>query len=142
MKNFKSIRDLINDFKNGKYNSDNVETQVSAVWFEWFCDDCDLFTKTYEFGSILCALNESSKINLDEWYVYFKNSCPLRGPLYDEIRFAVIETKEIIYIIQIDFKCNKSRFVVLGKEDERMSIPDKILYETNSKEELVFWMNN
>ena len=142
MKYFKSIRDLINDFKNGKYNCDNVETQISAGWFEWFCDDCDLFAKTSEFGSILCTLNESSKINLDEWYVYFKNSCPLRGSLYDEIRFVVIETKEIIYIIQIDFKCNKSRFVVLGKKDERMSIPDKVLYETNSKEELVFWMNN
>lgn len=142
MKNFKSIRDLINDFKNGKYNSDNIETQISAGWFEWFCDDCDLLVKTHEFCSILCTLNESSKINLDKWYVYFKNICPLKGSLYDEIRFAVIETKEIIYIIQIDFECNKSKFVVLGKKDERMIIPDKVLYETNSKEELVFWMNN
>ena len=137
----KSIRNFIVSFKNGNYNKKDTMTQIEAGWFDWFCDDSELQNKTNIIGSLICNINESGKIDLDNWYVWFKNICPLTGSLYDEICFSNIETGDIILVIQIDCKWNKKKFAVLGRGQEKIFFPNKPLYETNSSNELVSWLN-
>ena len=44
-------------------------------------------------------LAKSSKVDVDNWYVWFKNNCPVFGSLYDDIHFTDIKTGDAIYTI-------------------------------------------
>ena len=76
-----------------------VEVQCDAGWYDWFCNDEALPGKTARLGKKVKQIAESSKINKETMYVWFKNNCPMNGPLYDDFRFADMETGEVQYTI-------------------------------------------
>ena len=125
------------NFKLGKYLPNDFNTQCMAGWYDWFCRDTSLANKTKRMGKIIKQVKDGGKVNLDTMYVWFKNNCPLNGPLYDDFRFADIETGDVQFTIQIDCCWNNSRYAVYARKTGW----DKPAFETNSSKELVKWLN-
>ena len=94
-----SIRQWIENYNSGKYDSHDVKVQGEAGWYDWFCRNKSLCGKTKRLAPKVKQLAKSSKVNVDNWYVWFKNNCPVFGSLYDDIRFADIKTGDVIYTI-------------------------------------------
>ena len=131
----------IDEFMEGNFDADDVKTQIKAGWYDWFCKDSSLANKTKKMGNIIKQVKRGGKVDLENWYVWFKNNCPLNGPLYDDFRFADIETGNVMFTIQIDCCWNKKKYAVYGRTPDGEFHSDEPLFETDSVKELVEWLN-
>ena len=136
-----NVSTWIDNFLNGKYESKDVKTQIEAGWYDWFCKDSSLARKTQIMGVIIRQIKAGGKVDLNNWYVWFKNNCPLNGPLYDDFRFADIATGDVVFTIQINCCWNKHRYAVYGRAPDGEGHWDEPLFETDSVLELVMWFN-
>lgn len=132
-----NVKTWIKRFKQGDFESKDFKTQCEAGWHDWFCKDTSLSGKTKRMGNIIKQVKDGGKINLETMYVWFKNNCPLQGPLYDDFRFASIETGDTLLTIQIASIHNDKRYTVYGRKNHF----DKPLFESDSSRELVKWLN-
>ena len=112
MKERIALTQWIENFLNGQYDATDVKAQILAGWYDWFCKDSSLVNKTKKMGNIIKQVKDGGKVNLKDWYVWFKNNCPLNGPLYDDFRFARLETGDVQLTIQIDCCWNNHKFSV------------------------------
>ena len=132
----------IDEFMEGNFDADDVKTQIKAGWFDWFCKDSSLANKTKKMGNIIKQVKRGGKVDLENWYVWFKNNCPLNGPLYDDFRFADLETGDVQMTIQLDCCWNNHRYSVWGRRHPGAdSEHDRPLFETDSVKDLVNWLN-
>ena len=132
----------IDRFNNGDFDKEDVKIQIEAGWYDWFCKDSSLLRKTQRMGRTIAKLNQGGKVDLANCYVWFKNNCPLNGPLYDDFRFADLETGEVQFTIQLDCCWNNHKYVVWGRREKGKEFNyDKPLFETDSVKELVEWFN-
>ncbi len=132
----------IDEFMEGNFDDVDVRTQILAGWYDWFCKDSSLANKTKKMGNIIKQVKRGGKVDIENWYVWFKNNCPLNGPLYDDFRFAELETGKVMFTIQIDCCWNKSRYAVYGRTPAGEFHSDEPLFETDSSRELVKWLNS
>lgn len=142
MKDRISINEWINKFLSGEFDSQDVRVQIQAGWYDWFCKDSSLASKTKKMGNIIRQVKRGGKVNLDDWYVWFKNNCPLNGPLYDDFRFASLETGDVQFTIQINCCWNKHRYAVYGRTPDGEGHWDEPLFESDSLKDLVKWLNS
>ena len=112
-----SIRQWIENYNSGKYDSQDTKVQSEAGWYDWFCKDKSLCGKTKRLAPKVKQLAKSSKVDVDNWYVWFKNNCPVFGSLYDDIRFADIKTGDVIYTIAFVKKYGQT-VELWGKEND------------------------
>ena len=131
------VRDWIANFSNGDYESRDVSTQVDAGWYDWFCKDSSLRNKTLKMGNIVKQVKDGGKVDLDNWYVWFKNNCPMSGPLYDDFRFADLEEGNVQFTIQIESPWSDYRYTVYGRKNQFVDM----LAGFNTVKELVDWLN-
>lgn len=147
MKDRISIKEWIDKFLSGEFDkkdsfSVDIKTQIQAGWYDWFCKDSSLAAKTKKMGNIVRQIKSGGKVNLDNWYVWFKNNCPLNGPLYDDFRFAKLDTSDVQMTIQINCCWNKHRYSVWGRRGEDKEFEhENPLFETDSLKDLVKWFN-
>ena len=127
----------IEKFNNGEFSSKDVKVQIKAGWYDWFCKDTSLANKTVKIGNIVKQIKHGGKVNLYDTYVWFKNNCPLKGPLYDDFRIADINTGDVIFTTQIDCCWYDKKYTVYG----RVNNFEKLLFETDSSKDLVNWFN-
>ncbi|MCR5185169.1 MAG: hypothetical protein K6C32_03715 [Bacilli bacterium] len=142
MKDRISINEWINKFLSGEFDSQDVRVQIQAGWYDWFCKDSSLANKTKKMGNIVRQVKRGGKVNLNDWYVWFKNNCPLNGPLYDDFRFASLETGDVQFTIQINCCWNKHRYSVYGRTPDGEGHWDEPLFESDSLKDLVKWLNS
>ena len=131
------LKDWIHEFNEGNFDSPDKMTQIEAGWYDWFCKDTSLKNKTKKMGSIIKQIKPGGKVDLETSYVWFKNNCPLHGPLYDDFRITSIETNNTLILVQIDCVRNDEKYTVY----ERLDGFDKPVFKTNSTRELVKWFN-
>jgi len=131
------LKDFIERFKQGDFESKDVHTQIEAGWYDWFCKDESLANKTKRMGNIIKQLRDGGKVNLETMYVWFKNNCPLVGPLYDDFRIADIETGDTLFTITINCFREEKRYTVYGRKNDFLDP----LFETDKSRELVNWLN-
>jgi len=131
------LSEWIRRFKSGEFEKPDTTTQINAGWFDWFCRDTSLANKTKKMGNIIKQIKAGGKVDLDTSYVWFKNNCPLSGPLYDDFRIADIETNNNLIVVQIDCFRNDSKYTAY----ERLDGFEKPVFQTNSTRELVKWLN-
>lgn len=112
-----SIRQWIENYNSGKYDSQDVKVQCEAGWYDWFCRNESLCGKTKRLAPKVKQLAKSSKVDVNNWYVWFKNNCPVFGSLYDDIRFADIKTGDVIYTIAFVKKYGQT-VELWGKEND------------------------
>ena len=142
MKEKMNVSRWIDEFNEGNFADADVKVQILAGWYDWFCKDSSLVNKTKKMGNIIKKVKDGGKVNMADWYIWFKNNCPLNGPLYDDFRFADIETGEVQFTIQIDCCWNLRKFVVWGRKEPGAPFDsEKPLFESDSAKELVNWLN-
>ena len=71
-------------------------------FFDWFCSDAPLPTRSKKLqGQVIKfvnALRESGKpIDCTKVYVFFKNNCPMGGPLYDSFSICDRESGDVLF---------------------------------------------
>lgn len=137
-----SVKEWIVRFQNNEYESSDVRTQIIAGWYDWFCKDSSLKNKTYKMGRIIEKVKAGGKVDMDNWYVWFKNNCPLNGPLYDDFRFADRKTGNVQFTIQINCCWNRARYTVYGRTPDGMGHWEEPLFECNDSRILVNWLNS
>lgn len=129
-------------YAGGDFNSNDFDTMCKAGWYDWFCSDESLKGILNKMAPIVIKLQNSSKVNLDTMYVWFKNNCPMVGPLYSDIRISDMQTGDVIFTINIDSEYNRkqynAKYVVYGRENDF----NEPLYTCNDARKLVKWLNN
>ena len=131
------LSEWIQRFTSGEFDKPDSTTQIKAGWFDWFCRDSSLANKTMKMGNIIKQFKAGGKVDLETSYVWFKNNCPLNGPLYDDFRIADIENNNNLFVVQIDCVWNDSKYTVF----ERLDGFEKPVFQTESSRELVKWFN-
>lgn len=132
-----SVREWIIRFQNNEFEASDFRTQVNAGWYDWFCKTESLRNKTYKMGKIVKQIKDGGKVDLDKHYVWFKNNCPCVGPLYDDFRFADLETGDVQLTIAIDDKRSEHKYEVWGRKN---NFDGPIICFDNSRD-LVKWLN-
>lgn len=114
-----SIREWIKAYNEGEFDAKDLDTQVKAGWYDWFCNDKSLAGKTRRLSGSVKRIARSKKVDIDKMYVWFKNNCPMNGSLYDDFRFADIETGDVIFTIipRSGHNALEGRSEVWGKEN-------------------------
>lgn len=138
----KQLRQWISEFIGGAYDPSDRKTQIEAGWWDWFCKDSSLRNKTYKMGNIIKQIKEGGKVDLDRTYVFFKNNCPLNGPLYDDFRICSLENGNVLFTVQIDCCWNNKKYAVYGRTPDGEGHWEHPLFETDSSKELVKWLNS
>lgn len=133
-----SVREWQVAFNNGEFDAADLDTQIDAGWYDWFCKDTSLKNKTKKMGNIVKKVKDGGRINLDTSYVWFKNNCPMVGRLYDDFRFADIETGNVLYTICIDDDRSDFKYEVWGRDNDFKGM----LAGFDKQKELVDWLNN
>ena len=86
-------------FDNSEFIDADVKVQIKAGWYDWFCRDSSLVNKTKVLGKKIKSISKSNKFNNETSYIFFKNNCPIDGPLYDSFSICDRETNEVIFWI-------------------------------------------
>ena len=125
-----SLKTWIERFNNNEFENENTNVQIEAGWYDWFCRDTSLKNKTKKMGQIIKQIKDGGKVDLNNMYVWFKNNCPMSGPLYDDFRIANINDGATQLIVQLDSPWDNERYAVYSVED----FFDKPVLLTNSRD--------
>lgn len=88
---------------------------TEELWYDWFCKNSALENRGKKLFKKMKEIAFSSKINLENNYVFFKNNAKLSGKTYDDFRICSIESEEVLYTVVPKNVDNLSE--VYGKEN-------------------------
>ena len=97
-----SVREWQARFRAGDFSSRDRAVQCEAGWYDWFCRDEYLAGRLKKLSSVVLGIKDP--FILDNYYVWFKNNCPVNGPLYDDVRFEPLtgERGGKYFIVSLD----------------------------------------
>lgn len=107
-----SVRQWQEQFRAGAFDSPDFATQCKAGWYDWFCKDEALAGRLKKIGKVVMGITDP--FILDNYYVWFKNNCPVGGPLYDDVRFEPLigERDGKYFVVALDSPHEKSKWVL------------------------------
>ena len=111
-----SVSVFIENFNNGVYDAADVDTQIKAGWFDWFCKDSSLAKRLEVLGRKVVQLSKSNRIDNDRYYVFFKNNAPMSGGTYDSFSFCDMEHGDVKFWVGKPSYSNK--WEVFGSQND------------------------
>ena len=95
----------LNAFASGQIMDSDGTVGNCFNFYDWFCKDSSLERKAHAlFPRVKRFLKEHPEIDTQSTYVFFKNNCPVNGPLYDD--FRICNENGVIYTVT--HKCGHS----------------------------------
>jgi hypothetical protein len=112
-----NLADQLNAQANGLIIDSQGQNDECYNFYDWFCKDSSLRNKSWKLmQQVKTFLKHNQQIDLLEHYVFFKNNCPMNGPLYDDFRICNIETGNVVFTVIP--KCGHSgKAEIWGKND-------------------------
>ncbi len=108
-----SVRQWQEKFRAGAFNAQDRYTQCQAGWYDWFCQDHALAGRLKKIGRVVMGITDP--FILDNYYVWFKNNCPLSGPLYDDVRFEPLsgDRDGKYFVISLDSPHERTKWALV-----------------------------
>ena len=66
-------------------------------FYDWFCIDKALKGKATKLYKQVKRWVKFRNTDTEKVYVFFKNNCPMNGPLYDDFRICDLEPGDVIW---------------------------------------------
>ena len=94
----KNLKDQIAHFtEQGVAISKEGDSACHNFW-DWFCKDTSLQAKSVKLmRAVKAFVKANPNLDLEKHYVFFKNNCPLNGPLYDSFSICETESGNVVY---------------------------------------------
>lgn len=107
-----SVRQWQERFRAGDFNSRDLSVQCEAGWYDWFCRDDALAGRLKKLSSVVLGIK--APFILDNYCVWFKNNCPMAGPLYDDARFEPLsgERDGKYFVVTLDSPHEQTKWVL------------------------------
>lgn len=108
-----SVRQWQEQFRAGAFNAQDRYTQCKAGWYDWFCQDHALAGRLKKIGRVVMGITDP--FILDNYFVWFKNNCPLNGPLYDDVRFEPLsgERGGKYFVVSLDSPHEREKWALV-----------------------------
>ena len=133
-----SVRQWQEKFRAGAFNAQDRYTQCEAGWYDWFCQDHALAGRLKKIGRVVMGITDP--FILDNYYVWFKNNCPMSGPLYDDVRFEPLsgERDGKYFVVSLDSPHERTKWALVT---ERYGF-DAPEFECRDIREMVKYINS
>nr|WP_326186714.1 hypothetical protein [uncultured Oscillibacter sp.] len=107
-----SVRQWQDLYRMGAFASQSRAVQIEAGWYDWFCRDEGLAGRLKKIAPVVMGITDP--FILDNYYLWFKNNCPLSGPLYDDVRFEPLsgERDGKYFVVTKDSPHEKSKWTL------------------------------
>lgn len=92
-----NLKQQLEAFKQGRYLDSDGKESWCYNFFDWFCKDSSLEAKAKKLFHQTQKFVDLMGIDQEKHYVFFKNSCPMYGPLYDSFSICSIEGEGVAW---------------------------------------------
>lgn len=94
-----TLKQQLEAFENGKYLDSYGQESGCYNFYDWFCKDTSLERKAKRLFTMVKRWVKERNTDTEKVYVFFKNNCPMNGPLYDDFRICDLETGNVIFTV-------------------------------------------
>jgi hypothetical protein len=110
-----NLAEQLNAFASGRIIDSEGSENRCFNFYDWFCKDASLERKANAlFPKVKKFVAANPEIDILETYVFFKNNCPMNGPLYDD--FRICNENEVLFTVIP--KCSHSgKAEIWGRND-------------------------
>ena len=132
-----SVRQWQEKFRAGAFSSPDSYTQCEAGWYDWFCRDEALAGRLKKISRVVMGITDP--FILDNYYIWFKNNCPVSGPLYDDVRFEPLvgERNGKYFLVTLDSPHERAKWA-LTTERFGYGVPE---FECKDVREMIKYIN-
>jgi hypothetical protein len=93
-----NLAEQLNAFASGRIIDSEGSENDCYNFYDWFCKDASLERKANAlFPKVKKFVAANPEIDILETYVFFKNNCPMNGPLYDD--FRICNEDEVLFTV-------------------------------------------
>jgi len=109
-----SLAEQLNAFASGRIIDSEGDQNDCFNFYDWFCKDAALERKANILFPKVKKFIQSTRVDILDTYVFFKNNCPVNGPLYDD--FRICDENGVLFTVIP--KCGHSgKAEIWGKND-------------------------
>ena len=94
-----TLRKQFEAFDDGVYLDSDGSESSCYNFYDWFCKDSSLENRAKRLMPTARRFAQKMGIDLDTHYVFFKNNCPMSGPLRDDFRICEVETGDVVWTV-------------------------------------------